>query len=129
MKENEIKDFTGNENDKAETEKKQSKGFASLLGKLDSAGESGLKRILFNLPFVLFLVLLAFLHIANSHLAENHARTINKTEKEVKQLRWEYMTTASGLTQKSKQSEVTRQVNEQGLKQLRIPPYKIEVSK
>jgi hypothetical protein len=108
---------------------KKSGGIASLLGKFDSAGESGLSRVLLNLPFVLFLVFLAALHIANNHLAENYARRITKTETEVKQLRWQYMTTASGLMQKSKQSEVAKLVSATGLKELRIPPYKIEVSK
>ena len=110
-------------------EKKPSKGFAFLLDKMDAAGESGLKRVLWNLPFVLFLVFLGVLHIANNHLAENYARRISITEKEVKQLRWQYMTTASGLMQKSKQSEVAKLVAPQWLKELRIPPYKIEIAK
>ena len=102
-------------------------GFAFLLGKMDAAGETGLKKVLFNMPFVLFLVLLAALHIANNHMVETYARNITKTEREVKQLRWQYMTTTSSLMQKSKQSEVAKLVNTQGLKELRIPPYKIEV--
>lgn len=108
-------------------EKKSPKSLGALLGKLDSAGESGLKRVLLNMPFVLFLMILATAHIANNHLAENYARNITKTEKEVKQLRWQYMTTTSGLMQKSKQSEVAKLVSTQGLKELRTPPYKIEV--
>jgi hypothetical protein len=102
---------------------------ASFLGRLDSAGESGLKKLLLNMPFVLFLFLLATLHIANNHLAENYARGITKTEKEVKQLRWQYMTTTSGLMKMSKQSEVAKLVSAQGIKELRIPPYKIETKK
>lgn len=101
-------------------------GFASLAGKFDSASETGLKKILLNLPFVLFLVLLAVLHIANNHMAETYARSIVRTEKEVKQLRWQYMTTTSSLMLKSKQSEVARLVDAQGIRELRIPPYKIE---
>lgn len=107
-------------------EKKAVRGFASILGKLDSASESGLQKLLFNMPLVLFLVLLAGLHIANNHLADNYARRTIKTEKEVKQLRWRYMTSAAGLMQKSKQSEVAKLVSEQGLKELRQPPFKIE---
>jgi uncharacterized membrane protein YtjA (UPF0391 family) len=110
-------------------EKKSAKCMAGLLGRFDAAGETGIKKLLFNMPFVLFLVVLAALHIANNHMAENYARNIAKTEKEVKQLRWQYMTTTSSLMQKSKQSEVARLVGTQGLKELRIPPYKIEVTK
>lgn len=107
--------------------KKRKLGLGGLLGKMDSAGESGMKRVLFNLPFVLFLVGLAMLHIANNHMAENYARRIARTEKEVKQLRWQYMTTAAGMMEKSKQSEVAKLVDTMGLKELRIPPFKIEV--
>ena len=117
------------ETEEQQTEKKSAKGFSSLLGKFDAAGETGLKKVLFNMPFVLLLVVLAALHIANNHMAENYARNITKTEKEVKQLRWQYMTTASSLMQKSKQSEVAKLVGTQGLKELRIPPYKIEIKK
>ncbi|MDB5281965.1 MAG: hypothetical protein JWO06_1040, partial [Bacteroidota bacterium] len=97
-------------------------------GKLDSASESGLQKVLFNMPFVLFLVMMAALHIASNHLAENYARRITKTEKEVRELRWQYMTTTSGLMLKSKQSEVAKVVSTQGIKELRIPPYKIETN-
>ena len=102
-------------------------GLSSLLGRLDNAGETGMKKVLLNQPFILFLVILAAVHIANNHAAENYARTIVSTDKEVKQLRWQYMTTTSSLMEKSKQSEVAKLVGTQGLKELRIPPYKIEV--
>jgi hypothetical protein len=105
------------------------RGLASILGKLDSLSETGLKKVLFNLPFVLFLVMLAALHIASNHVAENYARRITKTEKEVKLLRWQYMTTASGLMLRSKQSRVAQMVDTLGVRELRIPPFKIEVKK
>jgi hypothetical protein len=61
-------------------------------------------------------------------MAEDFARKITRMEKEVKQLRWRYMTTSSGLMQKSKQSEVAKLVQSQGIKELRVPPFKIEVT-
>ena len=105
------------------------RGLASMLGKLDSLSETGLKKVLFNMPFVLFLVMLAALHIASNHMAENYARGITKTEKEVKLLRWQYMNTASGLMLRSKQSRVSKMVDTLGVRELRIPPYKIEIKK
>lgn len=124
-----MEDQNINQTAEQTTEKKSPKGLSSLLGKMDNAGESGMKRILLNMPFVMFIVFLGVLRIANNHTAENYARNISKTEKEVKQLRWQYMTTTSGLMLKSKQSEVVKLVGTQGLKELRIPPYKIEVAK
>ena len=111
------------------TAKPKQRGLSSILGKLDSLSENGLKRVLFNLPFVLFLVMLAAMHIASNHMAENYARRITKTEKEVKLLRWQYMTTASGLMLRSKQSRVAQMVDTLGVRELRIPPFKIEVKK
>ena len=105
------------------------RGLSSMLGKLDSLSETGLKKVLFNMPFVLFLVMLAALHIASNHMAENYARGITKTEKEVKLLRWQYMNTASGLMLRSKQSRVAKMVDTLGVRELRIPPYKIEIKK
>jgi len=104
-------------------------GLSSMLGKLDSLSETGLKKVLFNMPFVLFLVMLAALRITSNHIAENYARRITKTEKEVKLLRWQYMTTASGLMLRSKQSRVAQMVDTLGVRELRIPPFKIEVKK
>lgn len=80
-----------------------------------------------NLPLVLFIALLGVLHVANNHTAESKIRRINATEKEIKELRWLYMTSKSELMYKSKQSEVAKMVKETGLKELIQPPYKIKV--
>ncbi|MBK7148843.1 MAG: hypothetical protein IPH78_08480 [Bacteroidetes bacterium] len=122
-----MQEQNANSNTETLKEKKSSKNLAAIMTKVDAAGETGMKKVLPNMPFLFFLVLLAAVHIANSHLAENYARNITKAEKEVKNLRWQYMTTTSGLMQKSKQSEVAKLVKTQGLKELRIPPYKITV--
>jgi hypothetical protein len=119
------------ENIEQEVKKKRpsaGRSFSSMLGKLDSVGESGMTVVKDNLGFVVFLVMLAMLHIANTNMAEDFARKITRMEKEVKQLRWRYMTTSSGLMQKSKQSEVAKLVQSQGIKELRVPPFKIEVT-
>ena len=75
-----------------------------------------------HLPFVLFLALLAIVHIANNHIAEGNVRSINKLEKEIKGFRWEYMTNKSELMFKSKPSEVAREVKKDSVFELRTPP-------
>lgn len=125
MEEKNINEQTGT----TAARKAKASSLGGMLGMFGSAGEKGLKQALFNLPLVLFLVVMAMLHIANNHMAENYARRIANTEKEVKQLRWRYMTSAAALVKKSKQSEVAKLVGTQGLKELRIPPYKIEIKK
>ena len=108
---------------------KSPKGIRRFLQVFDVVGGANLRNILLSLPFVLFLVLLGFLHIANNHLAESYARNISKTEKEVRDQRWQYMETTNKLMKKSRLSEVSKLVEDQGLKELRQPPLIIEVKK
>ena len=105
------------------------KGIGRFLHLFDIVGGNNLRNILLSLPFVLFLVGLGFLHIANNHLAESYARKITKTENEVRDLRWQYMETTNKMMKKSRLSEVSKLVEEQGLKELRQPPLIIEVKK
>ena len=44
------------------------------------------------LPFLIFIAFLAFVYIANNYYAENKVRNINKLRKEMKELRYEYIT-------------------------------------
>jgi hypothetical protein len=114
---------------KVKGSKASPKGIGRFMQVFDVVGGNNLKNILLSLPFVLFLVLLGFLHIANNHLAENYARKITHSEKEARDLRWQYMETTNKLMKKSRLSEVSKLVEDQGLKELRQPPLIIEVKK
>ncbi|NIG53204.1 FtsL-like putative cell division protein [Chitinophaga sp. Cy-1792] len=78
-----------------------------------------------NMPRILFLAALALVYIANSHLAEKRIRRINQLSKEIKELKWEYINVKSELMFRSKMSEVSKSVEQLGLKQLSSPPRKI----
>ena len=80
-----------------------------------------------NLPLVFLIAVFGILHVANNHRIEKKIREINSLEKELKQLRWMYMTSKSELMFKSKQSEVAKMVEELGLEESVKAPYKIEV--
>ncbi len=69
-----------------------------------------------NLPFLLFLAVIALVYIANSHLAEKKVRRINKLSSEIKELKWEYLSVKSELMFRSKLSEVSKAVEPLGLK-------------
>lgn len=71
--------------------------------------------ILKNLPFVLFLGFLAVIYIANVHFAQRNVRQIQLLKRELKDLRWEYMSLESDNMVNSKRSEVARDVKDQGL--------------
>ncbi len=42
-----------------------------------------------NLPFILFLAVVALVYIANNHLAEKKIIRINRLSREIKELKWE----------------------------------------
>lgn len=67
------------------------------------------------LPFLVFITLLAFVYIANNYLAENKTREINSLRKELKEIRYEYITTKSELTDMSKQSEIASRLGAKGV--------------
>lgn len=84
------------------------------------------KKILIKmLPFAFFLMGLSLVYIANSYVAEKNIREIDKTAKEIKELRSEYISVKSDLMFKSRQSQVAKEVLPLGIKQLDVPPKKI----
>jgi hypothetical protein len=63
-----------------------------------------------NIPFFLFLALLAILYIYNGHHADKLIRKIAATEKNIKELEYEYKTVKSDLIFRSKASELIKAV-------------------
>lgn len=80
------------------------------------------------LPFVFFLTFIALVYIANSYYAEKTIREIDKSTKELKELRSEYISTKTELMNKSKQSQIAVSVLPMGLKESRVAPRKILVA-
>ena len=76
-----------------------------------------------NLPFFLFLAVLAVIYIYNGHYADKTIRNINKVSNELKELHYEYKTLKSEVMFRSKQSELAKAVAPLGLKELVVPPY------
>lgn len=106
---------------------KRKAGFSQFSRLFDIMGERSLKQIITSLPFILFLLLLAFLHIANNHYADQMVRQITRAEKQLKQYRWEYMTVTSKLMKVSRQSEMAKRMKEFDLQELRQVPNTLVV--
>ncbi len=81
------------------------------------------------LPFLLFICFLSMLYIANSHMAVKNIRDIDRLNKEVKELSWEYKSLKADLMFKSKLTEVAKKVDTLGLKELTEQPKKIIISR
>lgn len=80
------------------------------------------KWVIKNIPFFLFLTLLAVLYIYNGHYADKLTFKINTTEKHIKELEYEYKTIKSEVIFRSKASELIKAVEPLGLKELTEPP-------
>lgn len=115
------------DSNKTSAKAEEGRSLAALLGRFDRFSESGARRFALHLPFVLLLFLLGTIHIANNHYAEKMARQTLQLEKEVKTLRWDYLSRSSELMIKSRQSEVAAAAAAQELHELRQPPVKIIV--
>ena len=83
----------------------------------------GYHLIMKNIRFFLFLAALAVIYIYNGHYADKVARDINRTNKELNELQYEYKTLKSEVMFRSKQSELAKAVEPFGLKELILPPY------
>jgi cell division protein FtsL len=81
------------------------------------------KWIMKNMFFFLFLAALAVIYIYNGHYADNIVRNIDKTNRELKELQYEYKTLKSEVMFRSKQSELAKAVAPFGLKELTTPPF------
>lgn len=78
-----------------------------------------------NLSYILYVALLAMIYIANTYYSEKKFKSIERTKSELKELRYEYITTKSILMFRGRQSEISKQAITQGLREAKMPPYKI----
>ena len=88
------------------------------------------KAVLKQSRFILLLVLIAFLSIANRNHAEKTVIQLNRLQSDVKELRARSISTSSELVAISRQSEVKQLVNryELGLEENLEPPKKLIVN-
>jgi len=80
------------------------------------------QSIVRQMPFFLFLALLAFMYIYNGHNADKLGRDIVKTTKELEELQYEYKTVKGEVLFRSKQSELVKAVEPLELKELTESP-------
>lgn len=75
-----------------------------------------------QLPFFLFLSVLAILYIYNGHNADKTIRRIGRATSELKDLQGEYKSVTGDVLLRSRQSEMIETVKPLGLKELTVEP-------
>jgi hypothetical protein len=96
-----------------------------IFGQIQSFRLSGF--ILSNLGYFLFLGFLAILYIGNAHLAERNVRGIQELQRDIREMRWSFMSLQSENMYNSLRSEVVDRVKDDGLRLHRGKPIKIVV--
>ncbi|MFZ4769060.1 MAG: FtsL-like putative cell division protein [Ferruginibacter sp.] len=101
---------------------------ASSVSKLDWKSFFNYKWIVKNIPFFLFLSVLAVLYIYNGHMADKLVRKIAASEKNIKELEYEYKSIKADVIYRSKASELVKAVEPLGLKESKQPPVLLNPS-
>ncbi len=84
-----------------------------------------------QMPFFVYLAFMGFLYIGNHYKMEELMREVAVLNKDLKELRYEAITTSSELMFMSKQSEVLKKIKSKNLdlEELTEPPRKLKVRK
>ena len=80
-------------------------------------------------PYLIFLALLAFIYIANDFALEKKVRKISAMQKELMEMRYEYVSVKSNLINISKQSQLAKRLENLGIKENRDPVRIITINK
>ena len=121
---NRIKDQPAPEESPSEKASESSAAGKKSAGKTRfKPSQLGTRWIMKNIGFFLFLAGLAVVYIYNGHYADKISRDITRTDREVKDLQYEYKTLKSEVMFRSKQSELAKAVEPFGLKELIKPPF------
>ncbi len=79
------------------------------------------------MPFIIFLMILGVFYISNIFKVERTKRTIDDLEEELRELRYEYISSRSKLMYESKPSEIVVKLKDTGIGESLTPPKKISV--
>ena len=121
-----------NMEDKENREKKETRAkHEGFIKSLISGSLISEKLVLGNLGFLVLLTVIGALYIGNRFHAEKVIRRTDQLQQEVKELRSDAIAISAELTYASKQSEVSRLLEQRklGLKELKEPPYKLVLKK
>ena len=81
----------------------------------------------FDLAKVLYLLFFLIIYISNQHSLEKKIREISQLEKEVEELRTDYITLNNNYMFSRKETEILKRVKDLKLKSSKLPPEKITI--
>jgi hypothetical protein len=129
MSENKLKENPREEEEKEEKiPRKKSNGSRNIIRFINVFGHVNRNQVVHSMPFILFISLLLIIYIGNNYYAEGLIRDIDRTKKELKEKRAEYISTKSRLMYHSNQSEMAKALEPFQVKESVHPPGKIFIA-
>jgi len=130
---NKIKNKEVNSSSVVEQPKEKSTSFSFSIDKLMNIFKVfnffNRDLVIRNIPFVIYLTFIALFYIWNSYAVDKTVREIDKTDKELKEFRSEFITGKSDLMYKCKMTEVANNIEMYGVKESKEAPKKILITK
>ena len=108
-----------------EEEKKQSR-LETLKERFDSISYKG---VVLNVPFMIFLALLALAYISNSNNGVALSRAIEKKNKELEEVRWKFKDAEANLIFSLSEKQISDRAFSMGIKPLDKPAFEIKTRK
>jgi len=112
------------------TEKKQpteqKRTLSGMLKSFDEVSFFRLERLINNIPYFLFVVVIGIFYIWNNHRGVEMEREIRTVNQQLLEKQYYYNATRDSLTQHSRQSTVAKMVDTLQMQELSHPPYTIK---
>lgn len=84
------------------------------------------RGVVLNVPYLIFLALLAVMYISNSNKGLSLAREIEKKKKELKEVRWRYKDAQASLIYYTSERQISEQARPLGIAPLSKPAFEIK---
>ncbi|HTO16155.1 MAG TPA: FtsL-like putative cell division protein [Edaphocola sp.] len=84
------------------------------------------KGVVLNVPFLVFIAILAVFYISNNNKGMGLAREIEQKTKELEEARWKYKDAQSNLIYKTSEKKISERTSKIGIKPLEKPAFEIK---
>lgn len=108
-----------------ETVEEKAQATSSFFRSVFSTGRFSSMSFVGYVPFLAFIGFLAIIYIANRHYAERTVRQIDRLDREVKEMGWDYKSISAEMMKLTTQTEIAKRADSIGLKERTEPPKKI----
>ncbi len=121
-------DITDDESSRQKQNNPRLKSVASFYREILGGDILTKEVVLKQMPFIMLVFLLVVVYIYNNNLAEKNIMKIERTKKELIELRYEYISSKADMMDSLKQSMVQKKLEALEIKEPSNPPHKIYIN-